>query len=389
MVDHIRPYWYGSNGPVNWRQGKKKGATEQAAETAAEKPPAVAPSQQAIGVQPATGGPAPATNTLASVQKQVGATTPDAIGIKDILKDVTSTMDALGVDDPTRQAVKLYLGAIAHQATEANPSRPLIREALKSVGTVMDRFITTTLKQPSRVVRDWVEALLLQPVQYHDATLDVESIAAGGAAPVGDESLPEREASSSHAVVDDPVKEASSKDWEPIKALLKQQQWEQATPLLKNWVENAGTPAEAARGWRALVRVYETQHSNDALKTAYPNALQVGQQAYEAANSTQEAAKLARQLAQVANNYGCWLHRQPDTTPKEAVDAWKSARQWAIAGDKTQLPDIYANMAAGYEQLGKPNLTVKALTKGLQAAQRLGDTEASLHLMARQASLVY
>ncbi|MDH4378911.1 MAG: hypothetical protein QE263_03280 [Vampirovibrionales bacterium] len=388
MVDHIRPYWYGSNGPVNWRQGKRKGATENSATgAAAENPPAVTASQQAVAVQPTTGGAAPVTNSLASVQKQAGAATPETIGIKDILKDVTSTMDALGVDDPTRQAVKLYLGAIAHQATEANPSRSLIREALKSVGTVMDRFITTTLKQPSRVVRDWVEALLLQPVQYHDATLDVESIASGGAAPVGDESSQEREVPSSPAVVSDLAKEASNNQWEPIKALLKQQQWQKATPLLKNWVENANTPAEAARGWRALVRVYETQNNNDALNTAYPQALQWGQQAYDAAKNTPDASKIARHLAQVANNYGCWLHRQPDTTPKEAVQAWKTARSWAIVGDKTQLPDIYANMAAGYEALNKPNLTLKALNKGLQAAHRLGDTEASLHLAARQASL--
>jgi len=385
MVDHIRPYWYGSNGPVNWRQGKKKGAAEQPTEATAEKPSGITASSQAMAVQPVASGLAPATNTLASVQKQASAT-PDAIGIKDILKDVTSTMDALGVDDPTRQAVKLYLGAIAHQATETNPSRPLIREALKSVGTVMDRFITTTLKQPSRVVRDWVEALLLQPVQYHDATLDVEAIVAGGAAPLGGQVSPEGESLSTQSIAVDSVKKASDSDWEPIKALLKQQQWDEAIPLLNQWVEQAATPMAAARGLRALVRVYEAQNNNAALATAYPRALQAGQQAYESA-SLKEAATVARQWAQIANNYGCWLHRQPEATPKEAVAAWKEARQWAIAGDKTLLPDIYANMATGYEALGKPNLITKALTKGLQAAQRLGDAEASMHLMARLQSV--
>jgi hypothetical protein len=257
---------------------------------------------------------------------------------------------------------------------------------------VMDRFITTTLKQPSRVVRDWVEALLLQPVQYHDATLDVETIAAGGASPVGnsyggDETLPEREAAASRAMVDESVPDVSTSNWKPIKALLKQQQWEKPTPLLKNWVKSANNPTDAARGWRALVRVYETQHNNEALKTAYPSALQAGAEAYNAETKPQETATVARHLAQVANNYGCWLHRQPEASAKEAVAAWKTAREWAIAGDKTQLPDIYANMASGYEALGKRRLTIKALTKGLQAAQRLGDVEASLHLMARQASL--
>ncbi|MFN8614830.1 MAG: hypothetical protein U0003_02825 [Vampirovibrionales bacterium] len=384
MVD-VRPYWYNSNGPVNWRGSGKRRATTPSSEDSTSATSASEDSGKSFSIasnRPAT--PTPSTHLnqattptstsrsrLASVQQQQQG---QAIGIGDILNDVTNTMDALGADTTTRQTVSLYLGAIAHQATEATPSKPFIREALKSVGNVLDGFITATLHQSSRVVRDWVEALLLQPVQFHDPQLDIHHITQSA---LQNPTVPENSAESPPP---NPPSQPPLPAWKTIRGWIEHHEWDKAQPALEAWMNQAATPTQTTRGLLGLIALNEAQQQHHALKTLYPQALQSGQEAYQNLTAKKSQQTLAKVLAETANDYGCWLHRQPEATAKEAVEAWKTARHWAIIGDKAQLPDIYANLAVGYHENQQLDKARQALNQGIRVALRLGDAEAEQSL---------
>lgn len=89
------------------------------------------------------------------------------IQLKTILQDFKSTMGAIGTSETIREEVDSYLQAIAVQAKKPSPSVPFIKQSLKTAADSLDQYISTALGQPSRVVRDWVDALLLQNINYH------------------------------------------------------------------------------------------------------------------------------------------------------------------------------------------------------------------------------
>ncbi|MEB3286384.1 MAG: tetratricopeptide repeat protein [Vampirovibrionales bacterium] len=88
------------------------------------------------------------------------------ISVNTILDDFQSTLNALGADQNTQAEVSAYLGIVKLQAEKDRPDTSYIKHSLKTAAGVMDGFITDTLKQPSKVVRDWVDALLLQPIEF-------------------------------------------------------------------------------------------------------------------------------------------------------------------------------------------------------------------------------
>lgn len=90
----------------------------------------------------------------------------NAIKLGSILEDFKGTMAALGVDGSVEDEVDVYLEAVTIQGQKDEPDVGYIRQTLKTSAKVLDQFITTALKQPSNVVSDWVDALLLQPIEY-------------------------------------------------------------------------------------------------------------------------------------------------------------------------------------------------------------------------------
>ena len=52
------------------------------------------------------------------------------------------------------------------QAHKDNPNKKVIVSNLKIAADVLDTYISDTLKKPSKVVKDWVEALLLQNIDF-------------------------------------------------------------------------------------------------------------------------------------------------------------------------------------------------------------------------------
>ena len=89
------------------------------------------------------------------------------ISLDAVLHDFQSTIDALGADDQTRSEVTAYLKVVGLQGSKEQPEVPFIKQTLKTAAGTLDQFITQALGQPSHVVKEWVDALLLQNIDYH------------------------------------------------------------------------------------------------------------------------------------------------------------------------------------------------------------------------------
>ncbi|MEB3245051.1 MAG: hypothetical protein VKJ06_03590 [Vampirovibrionales bacterium] len=83
-----------------------------------------------------------------------------------VLDDFKNTMSALGTEPEKRKHIEQYLGVVALEAGKNKPSLPLIKHALRSASETLDESITQSLGQPSSVVREWIDAVLLQDVDF-------------------------------------------------------------------------------------------------------------------------------------------------------------------------------------------------------------------------------
>ncbi len=360
-----------------------------------------------------------------STQKSLQGQT---IGIDDIVNDVMGTMDALGADDTTRNDVGVYLAAVQHQAQQTNPNKRFMQEGLKVIGTRLDTFIGEALKQPSTVVNEWVQALLLQPIEYRSSGKAVVAATVsgvvGGAAPVQNVANPTAQtatppgvpqASASAATVVAPSHNAAlTAALKQAKTLTKQGDTIQATAVLQQALaDDTLTPAHTGRVHFALGKVADTTGDWDAAKQAYSNALQhplptrrkvqahgALANALEQLGETDEALShyqqalsaipnkltkkssraLAGTVSRLENDYGSLLYIQQGA--QAAQPHFANARQWAIKGNHQLLPDIYGNLAQVWQALEDPTQRNQAYLKGLNAAKKLGDQSSYLNLLA-------
>lgn len=88
------------------------------------------------------------------------------INIESVLKDFKNTANAIGAPDDIKSEVEAYLGLVATQSQKENPNQQIIQSNLKSASKILDEYITDTLKKPSNVVENWVDALFLQQIDY-------------------------------------------------------------------------------------------------------------------------------------------------------------------------------------------------------------------------------
>lgn len=88
------------------------------------------------------------------------------IGIDQVLTDFRNTANAIGAPDEIKAEVSSYLSLIENQAQKDAPNPQIIQSNLKSASQILDEYITNTLKKPSKVVENWVDALFLQQIDY-------------------------------------------------------------------------------------------------------------------------------------------------------------------------------------------------------------------------------
>lgn len=108
------------------------------------------------------------------------------IGIDQVLSDFRNTANAIGAPEDIKKEVDSYLSLIENQAQKESPSPQIIQSNLKNASQILDEYITKTLKKPSKVVENWVDALFLQQIDYKSELL------AGGAAQVVEEQTTEQ-----------------------------------------------------------------------------------------------------------------------------------------------------------------------------------------------------
>ena len=100
--------------------------------------------------------------------------TRSRIGIEQVLTDFKNTANAIGAPDKIRAEVDSYLALIEGQSQKENPNPQIIQANLRSASQILDEYITETLKKPSKVVENWVDALFLQQIDYKATAPKVE-----------------------------------------------------------------------------------------------------------------------------------------------------------------------------------------------------------------------
>ncbi len=159
------------------------------------------------------------SQTLEALREQAST---GGISIHSILTDFQNTMEALGATPEVKSEVAPYLQVVAHQAQRNQPSAGLIKNNLKAAADTLDQFITGTLGQESHVVKEWVEALLLQPVNYRSDQPIQVGASPGGFQPFKTETAAPQSVASNSILADIPKPGVTKADQDSIKRLLQQ-----------------------------------------------------------------------------------------------------------------------------------------------------------------------
>lgn len=89
-----------------------------------------------------------------------------SVNIAQILKDFKNTAVAIGTPDNLKEEVDGYLELVEKQVVKDEPNVRLIKSNLKNASTILDNYISETLNKDSKVVENWIDALLLQDVDF-------------------------------------------------------------------------------------------------------------------------------------------------------------------------------------------------------------------------------
>ena len=98
------------------------------------------------------------------------------INIEQVLTDFKNTANAIGAPEDIKSEVLSYLDLINSQAQKDNPNQQIIQSNLKNASQILDEYITNTLKKPSKVVENWVDALFLQKIDYKIPVKETQEI---------------------------------------------------------------------------------------------------------------------------------------------------------------------------------------------------------------------
>ncbi len=90
--------------------------------------------------------------------------TKNQVNISQVLEDFRSTISAINSPETVADEVESYLTLVGKESEKEEPSREIVLSNLKNAARITDKYIQDSLKKPSRVVQDWVDALFLQNV---------------------------------------------------------------------------------------------------------------------------------------------------------------------------------------------------------------------------------
>lgn len=99
-------------------------------------------------------------------QQQATPQNPHDINISQILVDFKNTIASIGAPPEIEKKVGEYIALVEVEANKEAPRKETIITNLKIASKMLDDYISSTLKKPSNVVQDWIDAFLLQQVDY-------------------------------------------------------------------------------------------------------------------------------------------------------------------------------------------------------------------------------
>lgn len=325
------------------------------------------------------------TSTLAAIKEQ---SQRGVIGIQAILTDFHSTMDALGVTPAVRDEVMPYLQVVAHQAQKPQPSAGLIKQNLKVAAESLDQFITGALGQKSSVVREWVDALLLQPIEYRsDSPITVPSASSPGVSLNKDQHAFDSTKTSGVASSDTSVKPLSKADRLRIKDMLqeakqaaKSQDPQKALEIYQSLLDtlrDGDYPTIEGHAFYRMGRILEKGNQEADAKRCY-------EQADERLAGTQET----RIQAKVQKSLGTLFLKEGDFL--KATEGLKKALMLESLDNNEAAQSVTLNLLGqAYFHQGNLSEAKQSFTGALERTQDsnpkvLADTLKHLGMIARQ-----
>ncbi len=300
--------------------------------------------------QLAPDGPAMATIQEQANQQQINITT--------ILKDFQSTANALGIDATLQDEVAGYINVIQSQAAKESPSVPYIKHTLSTASVSLDNFISKTLGQPSSVVKDWIDALFLQDINFK-------------ASPNAEGTF--QIASNTTTSLTDPV---ALKDlWHQAKTAFKEGDSLTALNHLENGlstINHVDQPDLAGRFHYRAAKIYEGQ-----------GRLGDAQAHYQAITQLQDTDKLNMQKADSYLALAHFGERTPiadsNGEPINVASYYRQAGHYAEQAHDYQTKAFSENSLAHY-QLNQGNIgaAINTLSQSIKSAQQHIPHEAAL-----------
>jgi tetratricopeptide (TPR) repeat protein len=343
-----------------------------------------------------------------------------------VISDFKNTMTALGADDQTRSEVSAYLNVVRLQAAKDQPEVPFIKHTLRTAANSLDQYIGKALGQPSQVVKEWVDALLMQNIDYHadlppeETELAAIATAAGTSTDQEAELPTATEATAIDATSDtatrarlkslvdaskanrqagqsaeadqnlqdalDLLADQGRPDWQgklwQMRGRLADQdgRWEQAVQHFDQAAthfEAAQLPDKQANALHAMASILEEHGQLDQAKQTYQQVVALDEQ------TGNPKAKL-RSL----NDLGGVHLRQGN--PSEAVATFEKAASLMSANPAVPSPvqsDILSNLGAAYRQNQQYEPAIQAYQQSLQAAKTAKDKSRYTSTLQQLASL--
>lgn len=374
-----------------------------------ERGPAVAPKREKSPFQPeAQGTPVSAENdNLQKPSAGLKAVQTDRfqkIPLDAVLHDFQSTMDALGADERTRSEVVTYLQAVGLQGAKENPEVPFMKHTLRTAAGTLDQFITQALGQPSQVVKEWLDALLLQEIDFH-----IEETPDWLAKP---KETPQEEPQGVHASQEPPAPEFDKTVKVQLKRLIEKAKVE----FKKQGVESADSTLQQALGlleaheqplwrgkvWQLRARLQDKAGHWQQAASAYEQAaiqFETGGRADWQAESLHQAASIldeqgqyeraaAHYQAVVAldsehgdsailihslNDLGSLHLRQGEAAKAVATLERASKEALKIPQEPDLQSDVLNNLGAAYRLRQRHEAAIRAFRQSLRLAQASRD----------------
>lgn len=278
------------------------------------------------------------------------------ISINAILSDFQNTMDALGITPDVRQEIAPYLQVVAHQAQKPQPAATLIQQNLRISAETMDQFISRSLGQKSSVVREWVDALLMQPIDFQSSKPIALSVN-----PFGGETTVATPSAEAPPEAAGSFNKVSAEE----QTLIKQYLQEAKTATQEKRIEQAISSYQ-----QVLEKLPEDSHMDIQARVLYQmgKLLQGNEKLEEARSYFEKAHELLKTTpnphpklsALVLNQLGTLSRKQGQL--KKAFGYYKESLDIAKShGKQGTIQQTLQQLAALYLEAGKPDKALKTL----------------------------